>query len=209
MEVKVRQEAAHSLEVEGSIPMHRTSRRMILAAFCILSRIVPASSQEPANPHALTIQDFEKRVGEYLKLRKVAGEKVPHLKTTDAPERISDHEKSLAGRIREARPNAQPGNIFTPEIYAEFRRLMGLAMPTSEDAARIAKSLKRAEPVRLKLHVNDAYPGNIPLQSMPPSLISGLPKLPPELEYRIAGHDLVILDRDANLVVDSISVVIP
>src|SRR5205823_13084308 len=104
---------------------------------------------------------------------------------------------------------AEPGNIFTPGIYAEFRRLMGLAMPTSGDSVRIAKSLHRSVPVRLKLYAIDAYPGHIPLQSMPPSLISGLPKLPPQLAYRIAGHDLVILDRDANLVVDSISVVIP
>jgi hypothetical protein len=181
---------------------------MIVAA-CLLGHLVPASSQEPKNPDSLAIQDFEKRVDDYMKLRKEAGAKVPRLKTTDAPEKISDHEKSLASRIREARPGAGQGNIFTPEIQAEFARLIGLAMPTPKDAARIKKSLRRAEPVRLKLRVNDVYPANVPLQSTPPSLILSLPKLPPELEYRITGHDLVIRDIEANLVVDFTTGAIP
>jgi hypothetical protein len=188
--------------------MHRTLANAILTA-SFFAPIVPALSQEPVNPHSLIIQDFEKRVDEYMKLRKGAAAQLPRLKTTDAPERIAEHEKSLATRIREARPDAGQGNIFTPEIRAEFQRLIGLAMPTPKDAARIKKSLKHAEPVRLKLHVNEAYPTGVPLQSTPPSLILSLPKLHPELEYRIAGHDLAIRDMEANLVVDFISGVIP
>ena len=187
--------------------MHRTSPMVILTA-CLLGHVVPASSQEAVNPHSLIIQDFEKRIDEYMKLRKAAGAQVPRLKTTDSPENISEHEKSLASRIREARPDARQGNIFTPEIRAEFRRLIGLAMPTPRDAARVKKSLKHAEPVSLKLRVNDSYPTNIPLQSTPPSLILSLPKLPPELEYRVDGHDLVLRDIEANLVIDFISGVI-
>src|SRR5438477_11415219 len=153
--------------------MRKTSLIAISVAW-LLGNVVPAWSQETTNPHSLAIQNFEKRVDEYLKLRKTAGDKVPRLKTTDAPEKISDHEKSLAARIREARSQARQGDIFTPEIQAEFRRLIGLATP--KDAARIAKSLKRAEPVRLKLRVNDSYPSHIPLQSMPPSPVMSLPK---------------------------------
>jgi hypothetical protein len=177
---------------------------MIVTVF-LCAPIVPLLSQEPVNPHSLIIQDFEKRVDEYMKLRKAAAGQVPRLKTTDAPEKILDHEQSLASRIREARPDARQGNIFTPEIQAEFQRLIGLAMPTPKDAARIKRSLKHAEPFHLKLRVNDAYPMSDPLQSTPPSLILSLPKLPPELEYRINGHDLVIRDMEANLVVDFIA----
>jgi hypothetical protein len=193
--------------------MHRSllnrTRWSITLTACLLARIVPASPQEPVNPDSLAIQDFQKRIDGYMKLRKAAAAQVPRLKTTGAPEKISEHEKSLAGRIREARPDAPQGNIFTPEIQAEFRRLIGLAMRTPTDAARIEKSLKRAEPVRVKLRVNDAYPTSVPLQSTPPSLLLSLPKLPPELEYRIDGHDLVIRDMEANLVVDFIAGAIP
>jgi hypothetical protein len=189
-------------------PMHKASWTMIVAA-CLLGHIYPVSSQESVNPHSLAIQDFEKRIEDYMKLRKAATAEVPRLKTTDAPEKISDHEKSLSGRIREARPDARKGNVFTPEIQAEFQRLIGLAMPTPKDAARIKKSLRRAEPVQLRLRVNDVYPANVPLQSTPPSLILSLPKLPPELEYRITGRDLVIRDIEANLIVDFIAGAIP
>lgn len=188
--------------------MHRISSIAILAAF-LLGRGVPLWSQEPVNPHSVAIQDFEKRVDDYMKLRKAAGAKVPRLKTSDAPGKISDHEQSLAARIREARPDARRGDIFTPEIASEFQRLIGVAMATPKDSARVKKSLKHAEPVRLKLRVNDSYPSHVPLQSTPPSLILNLPKLPQELEYRIAGQDLAIRDVEANLVVDYMAGAIP
>jgi hypothetical protein len=44
----------------------------------------------------------------------------------------------------------------------------------------------------------------VPLQSTPPSLLENLPPLPPEIEYRITGADLVLLDAKANMVVDII-----
>src|SRR5207244_625234 len=116
--------------------MHRTSRNMILAV-CILARIAPISSQEQVNRHSLTIQDFEKRTDEYMKLHKAASAQLTRLKPTNAPQKISDHEKALASRIREARTDAQQGNIFTPEIQIEFLRLIDLAMPTPKDEARI------------------------------------------------------------------------
>jgi hypothetical protein len=149
------------------------------------------------------IQDFQKRIEDYSKLRQMAGSQLPHLRTTDSPEAIAKHEHALGQAIREARAGAKQGDIFTPEIAAEFRRLIGDSM-LGHRAARVEKSLQHAEPVALKLRVNDAYPAGIPLQSTPPTLLTNLPKLPKELQYRIAGRDLVLLDVDANLVVDFI-----
>ena len=75
--------------------------------------------------------------------------------------------------------------------------------------ADVKKSLARAEPVRLILHVNEAYPAHIPLQSTPPTILMNLPRLPAELEYRIVGHALVLRDAVANIVVDLIPDAIP
>ena len=47
-------------------------------------------------------------------------------------------------------------------------------------------------------------PPNIPLQSTPPTILLNLPRLPPELEYRIVGRTLVLRDAVANIVVDLI-----
>ena len=92
---------------------------------------------------------------------------------------------------------------------AEFRRLILMAMQGSR-ATQVHESLKHAEPVRLpSLRVNGTYLEGIPLQSTPPSLLLNLPQLPPEVEYRVAGSDLVLRDVDANLVVDLIHSVIP
>ena len=76
-------------------------------------------------------------------------------------------------------------------------------------AARIQDSLQRAEPVQLELQVNAVYPASVPLQSTPPSLLLNLPKLPPEVDYRVVGDKLVLRDVEANLIVDFIPHAIP
>lgn len=162
----------------------------------------------PVNPEAALLQDFEHRVGEYVKLRKAAAAGLPQLKPTDSPATIADHERELARRIREARPQARQSDIFTPDISVEFRRLIGITMH-GQQATHIKESLRNGEPVRLELRVNDPYPSAIPLQSTPPTLLLNLPKLPPEVDYRIVGHNLVLRDVGANLIVDFIPAAIP
>ena len=48
-------------------------------------------------------------------------------------------------------------------------------MPGKE-TARVKDSIRRAEPVNLRLGVNDTYPDKEPLQSMPPTLLLNLPQ---------------------------------
>jgi hypothetical protein len=159
--------------------------------------------QDNVNPQALALQDFEKRITDYVNLRKNLQKGFPSTKPTTEPQLILDHQHDLAKKIREARPQAQQGAIFTPDIAKEFRRLLGLARQGPNEG-HIKKSLERAEPVRLTLHVNEAYPANIPLQSTPPTILLNLPRLPTDLEYRIVGRALVLRDAQANLVVDLI-----
>ena len=80
------------------------------------------------------------------------------------------------------------------------------------NAGRVEKSLRSSEPeVRSKVlvEVNHKYPPNVPLQSTPPTLLVNLPKLPPELEYRVVGNYLVLMDSKANLILDYIPNAIP
>jgi len=158
---------------------------------------------------SLLVKDFNRRVADYVKLHKTAQSEIHRLKPTNSPEAIERYEHHLAHRIREARPAAVEGNIFTPAIAQEFRRLIGVTMQGPE-AARIRESLQHAAPVHLRtIRVNRAYPDGLPLQSTPPSLLLNLPPLPPEVEYRLVGHTLVLRDADANLVVDFIANAIP
>jgi hypothetical protein len=155
------------------------------------------------------LQDFQNRVSEYQKLHDKARSQIPKLKPTASPEAIGKHERALAYRIREARGHAAQRNIFTPEISAEFKRLIGETMKGPEGVT-IRQSLARSEPVRLrKLRVNQAYPEGVPLQTTPPSLLLNLPALPKGYEYRLVNNNLVLLDVEANLIVDFIPNAIP
>src|SRR5580658_8756952 len=156
----------------------------------------------PVNADAAIVQDFQKRVAAYLQLRKTIESNLPRLKATPSEEKISHHEIQLRHAVREARKKARPGDIFTPEISAEIRRLIGIAM--HPDGPEIRQSLRSAEPVQLHLAINEKYPDGVPLQTTPPSLLENLPALPPEIEYRITGQDLVLLDTKADLIVDII-----
>jgi len=172
-------------------------------AIVILALTIGAGIASAAeDPQSAIIQDFEKRVSAYVQLHKTAESSLPKLKTTPEEEKISHHQHELARAIRTARSEAKPGDIFTPQIAGEFRRLIGMAMKA--DGKEIAASLQHSEPVRLHLRVNESYPANVPLQSTPPSLLLNLPKLPQEVEYRIEGRGLVLPDVRANLVVDLI-----
>jgi hypothetical protein len=181
-----------------------------LAPWLVLCGMTAAGlSQEAVNRGAQIQSDFQKRVEDYVKLRKTAHEGLPKLKPTKSPDAILSHEHGLAHRIRQLRRQARQGDLFTPEVSAEFRRLIGITMQGT-DAAQIGKSLHRAEPVHLKaLRVNQSYPKQVPLQSTPPTLLLNLPKLPPEVEYRVVGRALVLRDVEANLIVDFIPDALP
>jgi hypothetical protein len=165
-----------------------------------------AQVHPPASPD---IGDFQKRVANYLKVRKSAASPVPALKATDSPEKIRDHERDLALSIRARRPGAAQGDIFTTAIAAEFRRIMKAAL-SGPGADRIKKSMSDSQPSPLpQIAVDAAYPSDAPVQSMPPSLLRQLPALPRELEYRAVGRTLILRDIEANLIVDYLNEALP
>ena len=175
------------------------TRLFFLTLACSLGA---AHNQQP-------LQEFQNRVSEYRKLHNKARSEIPRLKPTPSPENIAKHERALAYRIREARRHAAQGNIFTPEIAAELKRLIGETLKGS-DAVTIKQSLARSEPVQLReLRVNQAYPEGVPLQTTPPSLLLNLPKLPQGYEYRLVNNNLVLFDVEANLIVDFMPNAIP
>lgn len=178
----------------------RLRRELSLSLF-MLSLFMPLCVVSKAFAGDDPQQDFEKRVQEYLKMRQPLTKQVPALKTTKLADDIRSHQKDMAATIRVARRDAKQGDLFTPEIAAEFRRLIAQTM-TSPEGPKIIKSLRHAEPVALSLHVNDEYPAKVPLQSTPPTLLMNLPRLPKELDYRLIGRALAVRDCDANIIVD-------
>ena len=178
---------------------------------CAAPFIQLAQAQSPVNAEAAIQQEFQKRINDYLKLRKTIDGQAPRLRPTASVEKIEHHEKELAHEIREARRGAKQGDIFSPEISSEFRRLIALAMQ-GQKAAQVKESLRSGEPEvrsKVRVEVNHKYPASVPVQSTPPTLLVNLPKLPPELEYRVVGRHLILMDVRANLILDYVPNAIP
>ena len=179
------------------------TRCVFIAALGLSSMASIASAQEHQVPDSTAIlKDFETRVSAYVKVHHQAEADVPALRKSASAREITSRQAALAESLRIHHP-AKQGDIFTPEIATEFRRLIAVTMK-GPDAARVKKSLHNAEPVQLSLKVNDIYPESAPRQSTPPTLLMNLPKLPPELHYHVVGRALVLLDTSAGIVVDFI-----
>lgn len=185
----------------------RRKSAMASLAALVLASTFAASQAKPAqrvNQNAAISADFEKRVTDYMKLRQSAQAGLTTPKNTQSPTQLIEYQHQLADRIRSGRPQAQQGDIFAPEIIGLFRHLVSQSI-NGPQGMRIRKSYERAEPIRgVHLEVNEAYPDGLALQSMPPSLLLNLPKLPKELEYRFVDHELILRDVAANLIVDFI-----
>ena len=153
------------------------------------------------------VNDFGTRVTRYLELRTQKAGGPP--KSTKSTNELQNKEQDTRAKVQDARSNARQGDIFAPEIAEYFRHQIAATF-NGPQGERIRASMRRAEPVHnLAIGVNQSYPDGVPLQSTPPSLLLNLPRLPQELEYRIVGHDLVLHDITANIVVDFVPNAVP
>lgn len=179
------------------------SKRFHVGAVIVL--FIGYTVAQPAEDSA-TIKDFQARVAKYLEVHKATG---VAKKPTDSAGKLADQKQQAEQRIRESRPSAQQGDIFTPQIGAYFKKQIAATLK-GPDGMKIRASLRRAEPLpNLRLEVNEPYPRNLPLQSTPPTLLLNLPRLPGELQYRIVGTTLVLYDTASDLIVDFLPDAVP
>ena len=104
-------------------------------------------------------------------------------------------------RLRFARHDARPGDLFTSPIAMALRRAMD---PELRGAAALAarESVREDAPRTFVLAVNGDYPAGASRSLMPGNVLKILPPLPMGLEYRMVDTHLVLIDLDANIVVD-------
>lgn len=155
------------------------------------------------NADAMVLKDFKDRIEAYTKLRSKLKSDAPPMKETKDPAQIKASQDALAAKLREARKDARPGDIFAPEIRAKFRELMYPEMKGAEGRATKA-AIQEDTPGGVQFKVNATYPEKEALPTMPPNLLASLPPLPEDLEYRIIGKHLILRDVHANVIVDYI-----
>ncbi len=162
----------------------------------------PATQPAP-NPDALVMVDFQKRVEEYMKVHNDAEKGSAEQEETNDPAKIRHAQTSLAARLRATRKDARPGEIFTPQVRALFRRLIYPELKGQQGRETKAE-IKEDSPAAIALKVNADYPEGKPLPTMPSNLLANLPQLPEDLEYRVVDKHLILRDVDANIIVDYI-----
>ena len=175
-----------------------------LQCFLVLAFVLFGAEREPA------FGTFSAHLQQYLTLRKSVEASLPHLKPTKEASQIALRRHELARKIAQTRSGARQGEIFTTEVAKQFREIIRLEFngPTAAQARKTIRPDEPSKPV-VPLRVNAEYPEDMPLTTMPPTLLSKLPQLPQELEYRIVAHDFVLLDTKAGLIVDLIPNTIP
>ena len=188
---------------------HRFLRAVVFSIVVVGALRIPVAAGQPqvppVSPEPAVFGEFKQRVQLYVKEQKA----LPRLKTTKKRKEIDERRHALAKNIRETRSNAKQGDIFTPEVSEEFRRVIRGAFQ-GPSAPNVRKTIRQGEPVR-SWHpiVNRDYPEHLPTTTVPPTLLLRLPQLPPEVAYGIVGHDFVLLDTEARVVVDFIPGAIP
>lgn len=178
-------------------------KRAPLTAAPKATPVSDAAKAAGVNPDAAVLADFKQRVDAYMKVRKDAIKEAPSLKETDDPAKIKTARDAMAAQIRAARPTAKQGDVFTPEITAKFRRL--LSPELKGDDGRDAKAILKDDAPStesIPFKVNAKYPEGEAVPTVPASLLLNLPTLPDPLHYRIIGRHLILLDEDADVIVD-------
>ena len=198
------------MRTKRRVPRFALLTALALAAAGALAGQGVAPNKEQTDD-AAGFKEFSARVDEYLKLHKTVEKQLPALKTKEElPEMIVAHQQALARKIREARPHARPGDIFTHAAREAFRHVIHSVLKDRPEAAAVRSTIRQRDTVKpVRLRVNGIYPDAIAETTFPPTLLQKLPVLPDELSYRIAGRDLVLVDRRANLVVDLLHEVLP
>jgi hypothetical protein len=170
-------------------------------------RVLAQSQPAPANPTGTAVLGFKERVAAYVKVHNEAESKVPKLKETNDPAKVQSHAAALADMIKKLRPDAKEGDVFGEAFRAVLAREVRRDFLGRSAADR--KALMEELPPRVKVGVNMKYPTDKPLATFPARLLQKLPELPPELEYRIVDHHIVLRDVTANVIADVARNVVP
>ena len=155
------------------------------------------------------LDTFAERIEAHVALRRRAEAPLPPLQPTTDMRAVHARKAQLASAIKAARPDARQGDIFTPTVAVYLRRVM-LAGLEGVDIEGLLLGLydEHDLPRSVRPHVHDIFP-EWATHAMPPILLLRLPPLPEDIEYRLIGYDLILLDVRAGLIIDVLPGAIP
>jgi Skp family chaperone for outer membrane proteins len=154
------------------------------------------------------INTFEKQVKGYIALRNKVRENAPKLSKDSTAEQIHAYRTTLEQSLRNARANAKRGEFFRPETADFIRRTLKIEFQ-GKDRKELREQIFETEIQGVVLRVNYPYAQTAELSEMPATLLVKLPKLPKELRYRFVGRNMLLVDRESDLIIDFMPEALP
>ena len=183
------------------------ARTLVITAVAAVAMTAPVAAQDSASADRSARTEFIQRLDAYVALKEAARQTVLPLVTLSDVAEIQRRTQALATVIRSARSQARQGDIFTPEMAQVVRRAiregcegdyLGLVALIREEAATVPAP-----------GIHDRWPPALPVPTMLPQILAALPPLPAGLQYRFMNTALVLVDIDANLIIDFVADAIP
>ena len=169
----------------------------------------PPSQADQRELDAEGLEEFKEEVADYVELRRRLDKKLAPLPPKPPPERVHAYQAGLEKLLAAKRARSEEGDLFVSEVRPLLRRVCREVLAGPGGRALRAEIYDEAPKRTFRIRINTPYPSELPLSTVPYPLLSVLPALPAELEYRIVGRDLVLLDIDAQMVIDVLRNAIP
>ena len=181
----------------------------------LLSTSVVAQNNQALAPPAVisaadktTIQTFEKQVKDYVDLRNKVRENAPKLSKDSTPKQIHAYRTALEQSLRSARAGAKRGELFRPETADYIRRTLKIEFQ-GKDRQQLRETIFETETQGVVLRVNHPYAQTAEFSEMPATLLAKLPQLPKEVRYRFVGRNMLLVDRESNMIIDYMPEALP
>jgi LPS O-antigen subunit length determinant protein (WzzB/FepE family) len=160
------------------------------------------------------VKRFERRVKDYVKLRNRVKARLPKLSKDSTPAQIETYRENFEAAMRNTRTGAKRGDIFNHDGSDYIRRTLKMNFKGKDrvELREIVFDGETTPPLAIaavKVRVNYPYPDAVELVEMPPTVLLNLPQLPPEVKYRFVGRNLLLVDRDNNLILDYMTNALP
>lgn len=189
--------------------MRTFHRRSVIQLSLVVAALVPSgpllARHQPETQAALAA--FNDRLMAFVALRTAAEQSLPKLEDTKDPVKLTAQQKALAAAVIEKRQGAAASTVFVAACQPMLTRIVRENFAKRSRADR--QALMKDMPPGTKVTVNAEYPDGLPLVTIPPSLLRALPALPDDMEYRLVGRDLILLDARSGVVVDVLRNVVP
>lgn len=150
------------------------------------------------------VRTFTAAVDNYVAMHRRVERSIGPIQLNSTAETINRFIERMAAAVRAERADAKQGDLFSAAVAPEFRRRISDALLEHGFTVADVRAEELAEGIdseRVRLNVNGTFPWALSV-TMFPCVLEALPPLPSELQYRIVGSNLLLVDVHASLIVD-------